>query len=389
MGTLVGVVLFVVLLLLAIGFHEFGHFITARWSGIKVSRFFIGFGPTLWSTRRGRTEVVEDEESGELTERPETEYGVKALPLGGFVKILGMGTFDLPEDLPPEDRPRSFQAAPAWKRAIVLAAGSVTHFILAFVVLFVMFTLVGLPGGPAQPTVSQVEQEVEGRPSPASEAGLRPGDEIVAVDGEGVAEWSQLVETVQANPGERLSLTIVRDGDRRELTITPAAVEEEGERIGLIGVFPTAATERIGPVDGLLRSGGTIGDVVVAVVQIAPEAFSPENLGLVPGQEPSDQRGVSVVGAGQISADLIGSGQFALFLGLFAQINIFIALFNLLPLPPLDGGHLLVLGIEKVRGKAVSPRALLPVMAIVTSLLIALAALLVFQDIVSPVQLPQ
>lgn len=385
MGSALGVVLFTVLLLLAIGFHEFGHFVTARWAGIKVSKFFIGFGPTLWSIRRGQKEVVEDEETGEVVERLETEYGIKALPLGGFVKVLGMSPF---EEVSPYEQPRSFPAAPAWKRAIVLVAGSVTHFVLALVVFFLMFAAVGLPGD-VTPTISGVRAEVEGEPSPAARAGLQPGDEIVGVGGEEISEWPELVEAVRGSPGEQTTLTVVRDGERRQLEITPAAVEEGGERIGLIGVLPSYTTERIGPLDALTRSGRTIGEVLVAVVQVAPDAFSPENLGLVPGAEPSDQRGVSVIGAGQISADLIGSGQFALFLGLFAQINIFIALFNLLPLPPLDGGHLLVLGIEKVRGKPVSPRALLPIMAIVTSLLIALGVLLVFRDIVSPVQLPQ
>lgn len=386
MGSVLGAVLFAVLILFAIGFHEFGHFITARWAGIKVSKFFVGFGPTLWSVRRGRMETVEDPETGAVVERPETEYGIKALPLGGFVKVLGMSPF---EEVSTEEQPRSFPAAPAWKRAIVLVAGSATHFITAFAVFLFTFSVLGLPTGEPQPTISSVQMEVEGEPSPASRAGLRPGDEIVAVEGEEVTEWSQLVETVQGSPGEPVSLTILRDGERRELTITPAVVEEEGRRIGLIGVLPATSTERVGPVEGITRSGRTIAELTVALVRIAPDAFSPENLGLVPGGEPSDQRGVSVIGAGQISAGLIESGQFAVFLGLFAQINIFIALFNLLPLPPLDGGHLLVLGIEKVRGKAVSPRALLPIMAIVTSLLIALALVLVFQDIVSPVQLPQ
>lgn len=388
MGTLIGVVLFVVLLLLAIGFHEFGHFITARWAGVKVTRFFIGFGPTLWSTRRGRTEVVEDEESGELVERPETEYGVKALPLGGFVKILGMGTFDLPEDVPPEDRPRTFQAAPAWKRAVILSAGSVTHFITAFVFLLLIFSVVGVQN--VVPVVSEVSEEVAGSPSPAARAGLREGDEIVAVDGEEVAGWEGLVETVQSHPGEELTLTILRDGEQRRLSITPAVVEEDGERIGMIGVAPSVASEQLGPVDAVVRSGEVIGEAVVTIVRATPEAFSPDNLGLVPGEPRSEEAtGVSVVGAGRWAGDLVDRGEIGAFLFLFVSINLFIGMFNMLPLPPLDGGHLLLVGIEKVRGKPLSPRAVLPVMAIVTSLLIALAVVLLFQDIFSPVNLPR
>src|SRR5207249_6306502 len=117
MSSLLGVVAFIVLILFAILFHEFGHYVTARWAGIKVSKFFIGFGPTLWSYRRGRVETFVGP-NGAIERRPETEYGIKALPIGGFVKIVGMSPF---EDLSPEDEPRSFNAVPRWKRAIVLA----------------------------------------------------------------------------------------------------------------------------------------------------------------------------------------------------------------------------------------------------------------------------
>ena len=132
---------FVVLLLFAIFFHEFGHFITARWAGIKASKFFIGFGPTIWSTRRGRIETLVGPDGATIS-RPETEVGIKAFPIGGFVKIVGMSPA---EEVAPEDVPRSFNAAPRWKRAIVLVAGSASHFVTAFVVLFLILTIGGVP----------------------------------------------------------------------------------------------------------------------------------------------------------------------------------------------------------------------------------------------------
>src|SRR5712692_5218282 len=128
MSSVVGALAFVVLIIFAVFFHELGHYVTARWAGIKVSKFFIGFGPTLWSVRRGRVETFVGR-SGAIEQRPETEYGIKLLPLGGFVKIVGMSVI---EEVAPEDEPRAFNSAPRWKRAIVLTAGSATHFVTAF-----------------------------------------------------------------------------------------------------------------------------------------------------------------------------------------------------------------------------------------------------------------
>ncbi|MGH7858181.1 MAG: site-2 protease family protein, partial [Candidatus Binatia bacterium] len=160
-----------------------------------------------------------------------------------------------------------------------------------------------------------------------------------------------------------------------------------GRTIGVIGVFPKQEIMRVNPLVAAGRSVGELGNLLVGFVQTAPRAFSPDTLGLS-GDGPSNERPFSILGAGRLAADLAAEGQIAIFLFLFVQINLFIAVFNMVPLPPLDGGHLLVLGIEKVRRKAVSPQALLPVMAVVFSLLVVLAMLLVYYDIVSPVRLP-
>lgn len=382
MGTAVGALAFVVLILFAIFFHEFGHFITARWAGIKVSRFFVGFGPTLWSFRRGRTEVVEDADTAQLVERPETEYGIKAFPLGGFVKVVGMSPF---EEVAPQDESRAFGAAPVWKRAIVLSAGSVTHLVTAFVILVLVFWLIGLPDF-SQPTlqVGSLVTEIEGETAPAHASGVRPGDRIVAVAGEPVETWDELRERVREHPGERITLTVSRAGEELTLPITPAEVTEDGETVGVIGVEPSFAVQRFGPTASVDQTGRYFGAFFTRLPQ-AREAFTPRNLGLVPGEEPGEDRGFSIYGAGRIAADFVDRGQVGMFLLFFAEINLVFAVLNMLPLPPLDGGHLLVLGIEKVRGKPVSQRALLPVMAIVLSLLVVVAVSLLFQDIVSPV----
>lgn len=384
MATFLGAVAFVVLILFAIFFHEFGHFVTARWAKIKVSRFFVGFGPTIWSFRRGRLETVPGPDGTPVT-RPETEYGIKALPLGGFVKVIGMSPF---EEVPPEDEPRSFDAAPIWKRAIVLVAGSVTHFVTAFLVLFLVFAVIGVPDPDQRTTtISDIQPEIAGERSPAAAAGLRPGDRIVEIDGREIDAWGDVQTAVQRSPERELAVGIVRDGERMTIHLVPVAEERDGRTIGVMGVFPQEELVRVNPLVAAGRSVQTIGGMLAAFVDVAPRAFSPDTLGLS-GEGPTDERPFSIIGAGRLAAGLAAEGQVLSFLGLFVAINIFIAVFNMLPLPPLDGGHLLVLAIVKIRGKPISPRALLPVTAVVFSLLIVLTMLLVYYDIVSPIGLP-
>ncbi len=484
MGSTVAVVLFVVGVIVAIMIHEWGHFFTARRFGMRADRFFLGFGPTLWSTRRG-----------------ETEYGVKLLPAGGFVRIKGMSPDDerlapvadavldpdaLSEDrrvlaeasggdvmtqpaltarawerlhaelrrrgtpaamtdrivertrnnLSPDDTAtearlrltevlvtevpetgrvgdlhhrllkgdegRFFADRPAWQRAIVLGAGSGMHFVQAIVLLFVGFLLFG-----QTVYVARVDSFTQG--SAAQAAGLQVGDQIVAIGDTRIDEFDQARQIIEGHPGAPLKLTVER-GDRT-LTLTatpkPATDEQTGQTIGRLGFYPTVTAEPLPVGDALYETfvgPGSIpsqtGQTVVALGRV----FGPEGIGRifsqVSGEAPRDTStgAVSIVGAagaaGQGTAQI---GPLFLF-AILASINVFVGIFNLVPLPPLDGGHLAVLGIEsgvnavrRRRGRepdfTIDPRAIATVAVPVLVLLITVGAALMWLDVTNPISL--
>jgi RIP metalloprotease RseP len=187
-----GILVFVFGVLLMILVHELGHFVAAKRFGIKVEEFFLGFGPRLWSFRRG-----------------ETEYGLKAIPVGGYVRIAGMNPFQEPA---PEDRGRLFGDKPAWQRAIVIAAGAATHFVLAFLLLTLFFLLIGFP----RARIAEVETTLDGNPSPAFVVGLRAGDEVLAVNGDDVS-YPEFLEEIKESPGRPVTVRLSRDGQERVL----------------------------------------------------------------------------------------------------------------------------------------------------------------------------
>jgi regulator of sigma E protease len=485
--------LFVISLIAAIMIHEAGHFVTARWFGMRADRFFLGFGPTLWSTHRG-----------------ETEYGVKALPLGGFVRIKGMSPLDerlrpvpeavfepralaedrerepehqlatgrdtghasepevfpettwerlrtelrsrgtstevtervvrrtrtsLPADAGPGearralteivvtevpdtgrlgdlhhrllegDRGRFFQDRPAWQRAIVLLAGSVMHFVIALVVLLAMFLLIPQPTGEIGPVVGDVLED-----SPADAGGLQVGDRVMGVGEVRSDEYAELRELIRSRPGEPTDLLVERDGSALVLTLTPDEVRdpETGELVGQVGFLPTEITDRLDPGTAVYEAVlGPAGFVAIFTGSLAAlvRVFSPEGIANLlqqaTGTEDRTLDGaVSLVGAaslaGQATSSVYG---LLILLGLIASINIFIGIFNLVPLPPLDGGHLAVLGIErsvnafrKARGKApdfsVDPRAVAAVAIPVLAVLGTVFVVLLWLDITDPLQLP-
>jgi membrane-associated protease RseP (regulator of RpoE activity) len=375
------IAIFLLAIVVVIMIHEFGHFATAKLFGMRAERFFLGFGPTLWSVQKG-----------------ETEYGVKAVPAGGFVKITGMSSH---EEVDPADEPRAFYTKPAWQRAVVLAAGSATHFVLAVALLWSALALVGLPTQEATNEVAVVTDD-----SPAAAAGLEPGDVIVAVAGVEVPDFEAVRAEVAARGGQDVTLTVRRDGDELELAATLATVEgEDGAEVGFLGVMPEADVE-VHPVPpGEALSMTLAGDFsVVRLTQLTVlglgQAFSPEGLSNWLGQLTTDgprspEGPVSLVGAGQIAGELGRQGDMFGFLVILVQLNLVLGILNLLPLPPLDGGHLAVLAVEegvnkvrRVRGTpgrwTIDPSRLVPVALAVILFFGAIMITAVVIDIMRP-----
>lgn len=388
-----GVVAFVVGLLVSVVLHEAGHLVTAKRSGMKVTEFFVGFGPRLFSWRRG-----------------ETEYGMKALPAGGYCKISGMAQ---EEDIPEQDRHRAFYRKAGWKQAVVLASGSFTHFVIAFVLLFIMAIGLGLPQS-SHPTrtVAQVMPCVpesatatcgEGRPpSPASQAGLRSGDRIVAVAGEPVHDWKQVSKAISAQGTGETSLAVLRHGHRKTLHVDLASLGGGG----FLGIRPEShvVTARLGPADSAVYAGQHFGTFMVKTAQAfaaipaaIPTLFSSDR-----GQAVSGGAHVSsIVGVAQTTGSIFGlerpwSLKVLSFLGIMVVVNISIGMLNLLPLMPLDGGRLALLGFERSRsGLArlfgrrdpgpVDLNKLLPVASVMLVVIIGFGVLLILADVLNPV----
>ncbi|QFG25512.1 RIP metalloprotease [Actinomadura sp. WMMB 499] len=399
MAFLLGAVAFVVALLASVMLHEAGHLLTAKRFGMKATQYFVGFGPTLWSRRRG-----------------ETEYGVKAIPLGGFVKIVGYTPL---EEIDPADRPRAFYRQPAGRRAIVIAAGVAANFAFAFLLLMVMAMTIGVRDpGTVTTTVDRVSECVPAgtgtecgpdRPaSPAARAGLRPGDRIVAFDGTRVAGWEELTRAIdRAEPGRTVPLTVERRGAPGPVTLRLRLAEMGGEPfVGMSARVTGAGYERVGPINaavfaarGIATTVEAIGRVVVDIPSAIPNLFSDER-----ASSPGGQVG-SVVGATDVSGQIFSSedsvrDKVALFLSLVVSLNIFLGALNVVPLLPLDGGHLAVVGYERARAALARLRGrpdpgtvdltrLLPLTYLAVLLLVGFGALLILADLFNPLNLPE
>jgi membrane-associated protease RseP (regulator of RpoE activity) len=397
MAYLIGAVAFVVALLVSVMLHEAGHLLTAKRFGMKATEFFVGFGPTLWSRRRG-----------------ETEYGVKAVPLGGFVRIVGYTPL---EEIDPADEPRAFYRQPAGRRAVVIAGGVVMNLVFAFVLTMVLAMAVGQRiSGTATTTVDAVSACVPAGPqapcrasdppSPARTAGLRPGDRVVSLGGRPVRTWEGLRQAIDAQPTDRqVPVVVVRDGRQVPLSVRPASV---GDRpfLGVTARAVGQSYERLDPVNatvfavrGMGRIIGGIGAAVADLPAALPRLFSPER-----AESPGGQVG-SVVGATETSGQIFATGdswrdRIALFLSLVISVNVFLAAVNVLPLLPLDGGHLAVVcyeriraGLARIRGRpepgTVDMTKLLPVTYVTMVLLVGLGVLLILADLLNPLTLPR
>jgi membrane-associated protease RseP (regulator of RpoE activity) len=395
MSFLLGILIFVVALLFSVMLHEAGHFFTAKKFGMKVTQFFVGFGQTLWSTRRG-----------------ETEYGVKAIPAGGFVKIVGMTEL---EDVDPADEPRSFRRQPGWQRIIVLAAGSFMHFVLAFVLLFALAVGIGLAGASTSTTVGAIDTCVPSSltavckssnpASPAKKAGVRAGDKIIAVAGVPVHNWTQMGKALRSQPpGKPVAITVQRDG--KQLILTSRLAVVHGRKGSYLGVSPVVVFQRTGPVGAVTYAGDKFGQIVAGSAAVAaslpkaiPDLFA-KNRGSGPGGQVTSVVGAADMTGQVVAAPISWQARVAVVMLIVASLNIFVGLFNLLPLLPLDGGHLAIVIYERcrawlarLRGKPdpgpVDFRRFVPVSVGVFALLVGFGLLLIMADIVNPVHIIQ
>jgi membrane-associated protease RseP (regulator of RpoE activity) len=370
-------------------FHEAGHLVTAKAFGMKATKFFIGFGNTVWSRQRG-----------------ETEYGIKALPLGGFVDITGMSNLD---EVSPEDEPRTFRAKPPWQRCVVLLAGSFMHFVIGFGLIFAVTAAIGDQNTttitldrcvPVKKT--QIDCPKTAIQSPAVLAGLRTGDQITAVDGHQVSTWTQLTSQIITHKGGTpVTFTLKRDG--RQLTKTITLAKLNWRKGGFLGIEEVPFVS-VSPVTALNSTAQQFGSVVVSSVQ---------GLGKLPSEIPKlfsanrakNGGGVSsVVGVSEATGQVVSASgvswqaKVAFVLLVVASVNIFVGLFNLLPFLPLDGGKLAVVIFEWIRSAfarlfrrpdpgPVDMQRLIPLSVGFLFVFVCLGVLLIAADIFNPIQL--
>jgi membrane-associated protease RseP (regulator of RpoE activity) len=428
-----GVIVFFVGLMASIALHEVGHMWPAKKFGVKVTQYFVGFGRTVWSFRRG-----------------ETEYGFKAIPLGGFVKLVGMlppakgdhqdeehpdrvratntGMFtQLIADaraaeyelVQPGDEDRLFYRKPWWQKLIVMSGGPMVNVLLAVILFGVVFVGIGAPQ--ATTTVNEVSQCVipgdqeretctpDDPTAPAALAKIKPGDQIVSFNGVQVDSWDQLTDLIRDNDNGVAEIGVIRDGEQRTLetnTVVSLRPDQEStdeyENVGFLGVSPTQESQREDPLfvvttmwDYTKLTGEAIIDMPERMVGVAKAAF---------GDERADDSPMSVVGAGRVAGDLTTVDEttwgerIAALLALLGAVNLFVALFNFIPLLPLDGGHIagalweaIRRGIARLRRRPdpgyVDVAKMLPIAYAVASVLIVMGALLIYADIVNPVTL--
>jgi len=390
-----GVLFFVVGLVGSLALHEAGHFFTARRFGMKATQFFIGFGPTLWSTRRG-----------------ETEYGVKAIPAGAFVKIVGMTPF---EEVEPGDEPRTFYKQPAGRKTVVLAAGAFVQFALCILLVLLVTAIYGVREE-TNPRLAQISAcvsdelssgcDVKGAvPAPAQAAGLKAGDIVLFADGKPTTSSKGLVDYVRGKAGSTVRVTVRRGEQELTIPVVPRAVQRDGVAVGAIGVNLQGrlTNHRYGPVGTVKETGRTIQLFVTGTWDTFTKKLGTITKVYGPDRDPSGF--IGVYGAGRISGEIASledeplSSKVVGLVLLIAGLNLFVGVFNLLPLLPLDGGHIAVIAYEQTRDKLrrlrgyagelqrVDMNKLMPVTFAAVLLFAGFTLFLLGADIVNPITL--
>lgn len=375
---ILGILAFVVALLFSVMVHEFGHYLTARKFGMRVSEFFLGFGKKIWSFTRG-----------------ETEFGLKAIPAGGYCRIEGM----TPQDQMAEgEEGRAFFAASSAKKLIVLGAGSFAHFALGFLLIFSIFFGVGYQA--LLPDITKVSSQ-----SAAAAAGFQEGDRILTIGGDEVDNWAIDSKKIAESKGREIVFTVQRGNEILTLKANPQYIEEEKRYV--LGVITKVGIKR----DGIIQSTQNASSATWALARESvkslftlptkvPELFKQTFMG-----EERDPNGlVGVVGAARVSGEVVGSENLAgnqrlqTFILIVASLNIFVGLFNLLPLLPLDGGHMAVAIADefrallarirkKPRPAGIDVNVLTPITMAVFVVLAVLTVVLLVADIINPISL--
>lgn len=395
-----GVALFALGIMVTIALHEWGHMRSALACGMKVRRFYVGFGPTVvkWN-RKG------------------IEYGFKAVPLGGFCDIAGMTAMD---EIDEDERPYAMVYKPWWQRIFVLSGGVLMNILVGLVVLYAVAVTAGLPDPDADytPTVaktacvpaSQIDAQTLSDctgAGPAAEAGIREGDRITAVNGEAVASFVDLRAKLYEMPGKTADLTVERGTEVLHIDVPVTSVTRlnqagEAVTVGAIGVTsePVDVMRSYGPLDGIGATVRFSGSMLSATLQ-GLASFPGKIPGVVAsifGAERDQEGPMSVVGASRVGGELVERSQWTMFLMMLASLNFFLALFNLVPLPPLDGGHIAVVIYEKIRdfirglrgiapGQPADYTKLMPITYVMSAVLLGIGAIVIIADVVNPVRL--
>ena len=390
-------VIVVLAIVVMITLHELGHFVTARSAGMKCTEFFIGFGPRIWSIHRG-----------------ETEYGIKAIPAGAYVKVLGMTNL---EEVDPVDEDRTYRQKSYWRRMSVAVAGSAMHFMIALVCLFVLLVGWGVPDDDVW-EVGRLAPATDGDDSPADAAGVLVGDDIVAVAGVPITTFDDLRDALAAQePDDVVVLTVDRSGDLVELDVT---VGDNGQGGAFLGVGPHFPSQPMGVVEAVPRTFSEFGSFSWQSMGALADFFSPSGLGgfisqavettssssddataedpdaAAATEDENANRVLSIYGAARIGSQAADTGVASL-LGFLVLINIFIGIFNLVPLLPLDGGHVAVATYERIRELLARTNTryhadvakLMPLTYVVVFVLVSVGLVALYLDILDPVNLPE
>ncbi|MDX1874863.1 M50 family metallopeptidase [Mycolicibacterium sp. 120266] len=407
----IGIALFALAILVSVALHECGHMWVARATGMKVRRYFVGFGPTLWSTMRPNKLGY-------------TEYGLKAVPLGGFCDIAGMTSV---EELDPEDRPHAMYRQKVWKRVAVLFAGPGMNFLIGLVLIYAIAVIWGLPNlhppttaivGETSCVAPQISKGGDNPfgpcpdpgPGPAAAAGIRPGDTIVKVNGADVATFADMAAAIRKLSGP-IPVVYERDGQRFATVVDVARTQRYADKdatdtitVGAIGVSAAQppGPAQYNPLTAIPATFTFTGDLAVELGKSL--AKIPTKVGAlvhaIGGGERDPETPISVVGASIIGGDTVDHGLWVAFWFFLAQMNFVLGAVNLVPLLPFDGGHIAIAVFEKIRNMIRAARGkvaaapvnylkLMPATYVVLVFVVGYMLLTVTADLVNPIRLFQ